>query len=128
MIRVRLEIESPLLRAGLRSLLASVDEIRFADDLTTGDEEADVVITSASLDSFLDRSRGEAVTADLVAGEARLLQQEDVDTLGGQIGGGGRASWPGPDDDDVGGLSRLVSRSGGHFRPRCAAAPPGRLL
>ncbi len=58
---MRLEIESPLLRAGLRSLLASVDEIRFVDDLTTGDEEADVVITSASFDSFLDRSQGEAV-------------------------------------------------------------------
>lgn len=58
---MRLEIESPLLRAGLRSLLASVDEIRFADDLTTEDEEADVVITSASLDSFLDRARGEAI-------------------------------------------------------------------
>lgn len=59
MIRVRLEIESPLIRAGLRSLLVNADEIRFVDDLTTGNEEADVMITSASPDSFLDRWRAE---------------------------------------------------------------------
>jgi DNA-binding CsgD family transcriptional regulator len=50
-IRVLLNISSPALRAGLRALLASDDEIRIVNDLFDEDDlrsEADVVIASAS--------------------------------------------------------------------------------
>jgi DNA-binding NarL/FixJ family response regulator len=47
-IRVLLNISSPALRAGLRALLASDDEIRIVNDSLDEDNEADVVITSAS--------------------------------------------------------------------------------
>ncbi len=52
MIRVVIAVASPALRAGLRALLASDDEIQ----LIAEDEinEADVIITSASFASFLD--------------------------------------------------------------------------
>jgi DNA-binding NarL/FixJ family response regulator len=54
------------MRAGLRSLLANADEIRFVDDLTIENEEADVVITSASPASFLDRARAEAISGAIL--------------------------------------------------------------
>lgn len=49
-IRVLLNVSSPALRAGLRALLASDDEIRIVNDSLDEESEADVVIASASLD------------------------------------------------------------------------------
>ena len=47
-----------------------------------------------------DRLRGEAVAADLVAGEGRLLEEDDVPAGLGEPGGGGGPSGPGADDDE----------------------------
>ena len=52
MIRVLLNVPSPALRAGLRALLSSDETIRVVNDSLNEDSEADVVITSASQDSF----------------------------------------------------------------------------
>ena len=52
MIRVLLNVPSPALRAGLRALLSSDKTIRVVNDSLDEDSEADVVITSASQDSF----------------------------------------------------------------------------
>lgn len=54
MIRVLVSVRSPALRAGLRALLASDEEIRAVNDSPAEDEEADVVITSASPVSYLE--------------------------------------------------------------------------
>ena len=56
MIRVLLNVSSPALRAGLRALLSSDDAIRMVSDLPDEELEADVIITSASPDSFSDPS------------------------------------------------------------------------
>lgn len=48
MIRVGLNIASPALRAGLRSLLSSDRTIKVLSDLLEEENEADVIITSAS--------------------------------------------------------------------------------
>jgi DNA-binding NarL/FixJ family response regulator len=50
LIRVLIDVPSPAMRAGLRALLSSDDEITIVDKTN----EADVMITSASSDSFLD--------------------------------------------------------------------------
>lgn len=52
MIHVLLNISSPALRAGLRALLASDKTIKVVNDLLEEETEADVVITSASHNSF----------------------------------------------------------------------------
>ena len=46
MIRVLLNVSSPALRAGLRALLSSDDEIKIVSDSLDEEGEADVVITS----------------------------------------------------------------------------------
>ena len=48
MIRVLLNVSSPALRAGLRSLLSSDGTIKVVNDSLEDDQEADVVIASAS--------------------------------------------------------------------------------
>ena len=48
MIRVLLNVQSPALRAGLRALLSSDKTIRIVNDSLDEENEADVVITSAS--------------------------------------------------------------------------------
>jgi DNA-binding NarL/FixJ family response regulator len=53
-IRVLLSVSSPALRAGLRALLSGDDTIKILNDSLDDDIEADVVITSASPDSFSD--------------------------------------------------------------------------
>lgn len=53
MIRVLLHVSSPALRAGLSALLASDGEIRIVNDSLDEENEADVVITSASTISLL---------------------------------------------------------------------------
>jgi len=51
-IRVLLNIPSPALRAGLRALLSSDKTIQIVNDSLDEENEADVVITSASPNSF----------------------------------------------------------------------------
>jgi DNA-binding NarL/FixJ family response regulator len=51
-IRVLLNVSSPALRAGLRALLASDKTIKVVNDSLEEETEADVVITSASHNSF----------------------------------------------------------------------------
>jgi len=53
-IRVLLNVPSPALRAGLRALLSSDNEIEIVSDSPDEELEADVVITSASSASFSD--------------------------------------------------------------------------
>jgi DNA-binding NarL/FixJ family response regulator len=53
-IRVLLNVPPPALRAGLRALLAADNTIKILNDSLDDDIEADVVITSASPDSFSD--------------------------------------------------------------------------
>ena len=53
MIRVLLNVSSPALRAGLRSLLSSDRTIKVVNDSLEDDQEADVVITSASRAALL---------------------------------------------------------------------------
>jgi DNA-binding NarL/FixJ family response regulator len=52
-IRVLLDVPSPALRAGLRALLSSDKTIKVVNDSLDDENEADVVITSASRLSFL---------------------------------------------------------------------------
>ena len=52
MIHVLLNVSSPALRAGLRALLASDKTIKVVNDSLDDGSEADVVVTSASHDSF----------------------------------------------------------------------------
>jgi DNA-binding NarL/FixJ family response regulator len=52
-IRVVLSVSSPALRAGLRALLSSDTSIRVVNDSLQEENEADVMITSASPASFL---------------------------------------------------------------------------
>lgn len=52
MIRVLLNVSSPALRAGLRALLASDQAIKVVNDSLEEESEADVMITSASHNSF----------------------------------------------------------------------------
>ena len=52
-------------------------------------------------DQLADRARGEPVAADLLAGERRLLQQQDVEAGLGEVGRRGRPRRAGADDDDV---------------------------
>ena len=57
MIRVLLNVSSPALRAGLRALLSSDEEIRVVNDDSFEDEsEADVVVTSALAAALEDSS------------------------------------------------------------------------
>ncbi len=56
MIRVQLEIASPALRAGLRALLSSEDDLKVINDSLEEAWEADVVITSAPHASLSNRS------------------------------------------------------------------------
>ena len=53
MIRVLIQVSSPALRAGLRALLSSDQTIRVVNESLEEENEADVIITSASLASRL---------------------------------------------------------------------------
>ncbi len=66
MIRVLLDISSPALRAGLRSLLSSDKTIKVVNDSPDEDEEADVVITSASHASFLNNGFADSPSAAIL--------------------------------------------------------------
>jgi DNA-binding NarL/FixJ family response regulator len=62
-IRVLLDVSSPALRAGLRALLSSEEAIKVVNDSLEDDQEADVLITSASHVSFLNNLAGDSPSA-----------------------------------------------------------------
>ena len=82
----------------------------------------------AEADELLDRARGEAVAADLLAGEVRLLQQHDVEAGHGEVCRGGRPGGSGADDDDVGPLGRGGRSGGGRVQGGLGHGWPSRLL
>jgi hypothetical protein len=55
MIRILLNVSSPAMRAGLHALLSSDQAIEVMNDSPEEDGEADVMITSASMD-FVDEN------------------------------------------------------------------------
>ena len=71
MIRVLLNVSSPALRAGLRALLSSDQTIKVMSDSLEEEQEADVVITSASHHSYLNNG------ADSNSGTATLFLSDD---------------------------------------------------
>ena len=71
MIRVLLNVSSPALRAGLRALLSSDKTIRIINDSLDEENEADVIITSAS--SRLSAS----IETDPASSAATLLLSDD---------------------------------------------------
>lgn len=75
MIRVLLDIPSPALRAGLRALLSSDRTIKVVNDSLEEDSDADVIVTSASHASFLDRD------LDSVSSAAILFLNGDAPTI-----------------------------------------------
>ena len=75
MIRVLLDIASPALRAGLRALLSSDRTIKVVNDSLEEDEDADVVITSASRASFLNNGLADSPSAAIL-----LLSDEPLNT------------------------------------------------
>ena len=79
MIRVLLNISSPALRAGLRALLSSDRTIKVINDALDEENEADVLITSASNTTFLPASArfNSSGEADSVSATALLLLSDD---------------------------------------------------
>jgi NarL family two-component system response regulator YdfI len=82
-IRVLLNVSSPALRAGLRALLSSDKTIKVVNDALDDENEADVVVTSASRASLFRASTqlnnevdSSASTAILILGEDQLNIQE----------------------------------------------------
>ena len=71
MIRVLLNVSSPALRAGLRALLSADNTIKILNDSLDDDIEADVVITSASPDSFSDDEFDQASPVRTTPGSGR---------------------------------------------------------
>jgi len=70
-IRVLLNVSSPALRAGLSALLSSDRTIKVVNDALDEENEADVIITSASLASFFHNG------ADSASSAATLLLSDD---------------------------------------------------
>ena len=66
MIRVLLNVSSPALRAGLRALLSLDKTIKIVNDSLDEQNEADVVITSASRVSFLNNEIDSASSAGVL--------------------------------------------------------------
>src|SRR5699024_9752530 len=60
-----------------------------------------LAVRDTEADELADRAGGQAVAADLVAGEGRLLQQQHVQPVPRQVGGRRRPAGARPDDDDV---------------------------
>jgi hypothetical protein len=77
--------------------VAGADDPQSAVALPAGGVEVE-----AHADQLAHRSRGEAVAADLVAGERRLLEQEHVGTGAREVEGGAGSGRTGAYDDDVG--------------------------
>lgn len=79
MIRVLLSVSSPALRAGLRALLSSDKAIKVVNDSLDEENEADVIITSASSTSYLHASASLSTSnaSDSASPAAILLLGED---------------------------------------------------
>jgi len=76
-IRVLLDVSSPALRAGLRALLSSDKTIKVVNDSLNEEQEADVVITSASHLSFQSREiNPDSAPATLFLSDERLNLRE----------------------------------------------------
>lgn len=78
MIRVLLDIPSPALRAGLRALLSSDRTIKVVNDSLDEDEDADVVITSASRVSFLNNGLADSPSAAILLLSDEALTVRDM--------------------------------------------------
>lgn len=78
MIRVFLDIPSPALRAGLRALLSSDRAIKVVNDSLEEDEDADVVITSASRASFLNHGLADSPSAAILLLSDEPLNARDM--------------------------------------------------
>lgn len=77
MIRVLLNVSSPALRAGLRALLSVDKTIKIVNDSLDEQNEADVVVTSASRASFLNNEIDSVPsTGILLLGDDQLNVQE----------------------------------------------------
>lgn len=81
MIRVLLNVSSPALRAGLRALLSSDKTIRVVNDSLDEQNEADVVITSASHASFLHNEIDSASSAGILLLSDDQLNVQEVKRL-----------------------------------------------
>ena len=83
MIRVLLKVSSPALRAGLQALLSSDETIRVVNDALDEENEADVVITSASRASFFTAATplGTHLETDSASAAAILLLGDDQPNL-----------------------------------------------
>ena len=66
MIRVLLNVSSPALRAGLRALLSSDKTIKVVNDSLDEQNEADVIITSASRASFFRNETDSPLSAGIL--------------------------------------------------------------
>lgn len=73
MIRVLLDVPSPALRAGLRTLLSSDGAIKVVNDSLDDDTEADVIITSTSPASFSENGTGDSPSVAIL-----LLSDEPI--------------------------------------------------
>lgn len=77
MIRVLLNVSSPALRAGLRALLSSDKTIKVVNDSLDEQNEADVIITSASPVSFFNNETDSTLSAGvLLLSDDQLNVQE----------------------------------------------------
>jgi DNA-binding NarL/FixJ family response regulator len=65
-IRVLIQVSSPALRAGLRALLSSEQTIRVVNDSLKEENEADVIITSASRAPFRDDETAASSSAGIL--------------------------------------------------------------
>ena len=66
MIRVLLDVSSPVLRAGLRALLSADGSIKVVNDSLEDDLEADVVVVSASRSTLLNYGTGDSPSAAIL--------------------------------------------------------------
>ncbi|MEP7134287.1 MAG: response regulator transcription factor [Chloroflexota bacterium] len=78
MIRVLLNVSSPALRAGLRALLSSDKTIRVVNDSLDEQNEADVIITSASPAAFLNNETDSALSAGILLLSDDQLNVEEM--------------------------------------------------
>lgn len=77
MIRVQLDVPSPALRAGLRTLLSSDEAIKILNDRLDDNLEADVVITSASRTSFSETALATSSDFEIGASAATLFLSDN---------------------------------------------------
>ena len=77
MIRVQLDVSSPALRAGLRALLSSDENLKIINDSLEEDLDADVVVTSAPHSSLSNHSLNTSHELATVASAATLFLSDE---------------------------------------------------